>query len=544
MAKIKLDDEIVKIKGVTKIVLLRFESVPLASFFVSTRGCIIDKSLLEIFHAVLSVVGTIVDLTRGRFFGIYVTKLTTDQLVNGSSCGGIDMVIKDLDLEPKDVIMEFCSPSRWKELSKKTSSKILPCGDESCWKMYQRFLMREKAAMQQNPMLKLTGVSIDEEEKSDKDDDDRSIDIEETDDERTDSENGYQAMTDADRNVAKKVEEEKGEEEEKQANDDQSQEDQVDDAVVGTLVTMSRKGKPEVSRSIIPLPPTTTTPTPFTTPLPTRPISTPLVTPLLPATKILDALIPPSKALNDVLQRVSTLEKDVKELKQAHFIVIVESIKSQVPTAVNEYIKSSLGDSLQRKHDDQDEDPTAGSDRGKEKKRPRKDTQPSKKSSTSKKSSKGITPSKTSKSEQLDSEVVPKIDNAPRNNWFKQPPRTPTPDPEWNKCQVVNDQPKQTWFNDLISVEKDPLTFDKLIATPIDFFKFEMNRHLTVAIEYFFNNDLKYLKSSNLERKYTTSITKMKAAWYELVGIEDMIPKLWSVTKVGYDQDAECGIKH
>ncbi|GKA78198.1 hypothetical protein Tco_0784735 [Tanacetum coccineum] len=28
------------------------------------------------------------------------------------------------------------------------------------------------------------------------------------------------------------------------------------------------------------------------------------------------------------------------------------------------------------------------------------------------------------------------------------------------------------------------------------------------------------------------------------VGIEDMIPKFWSVTKVGYDKDAECGIKH
>ncbi|GJU83490.1 hypothetical protein Tco_1285855 [Tanacetum coccineum] len=50
-------------------------------------------------------------------------KFTTDRLIDGSSCGGIDMVIKDLDLEPKDVIAEFCGPSRWKELSKETSSK-------------------------------------------------------------------------------------------------------------------------------------------------------------------------------------------------------------------------------------------------------------------------------------------------------------------------------------------------------------------------------------------------------------------------------------
>ncbi|GJS27375.1 hypothetical protein Tco_0487995 [Tanacetum coccineum] len=32
---------------------------------------------------------------------------------------------------------EFCSPSQWKELSKEMSSKILPCGDGSCWKTFK-----------------------------------------------------------------------------------------------------------------------------------------------------------------------------------------------------------------------------------------------------------------------------------------------------------------------------------------------------------------------------------------------------------------------
>nr|GEZ61654.1 hypothetical protein [Tanacetum cinerariifolium] len=50
---------------------------------------------------------------------------------------GIDMVIKDLDLEPKDIIAEFYGPSRWKELSKKSGSKILPCGDGSYWKTFK-----------------------------------------------------------------------------------------------------------------------------------------------------------------------------------------------------------------------------------------------------------------------------------------------------------------------------------------------------------------------------------------------------------------------
>ncbi|GJY98337.1 hypothetical protein Tco_0515247 [Tanacetum coccineum] len=53
----------------------------------------------------------------------------------------------------------------------------------------------------------------------------------------------------------------------------------------------------------------------------------------------------------------------------------------------------------------------------------------------------------------------------------------------------------------------------------------------TVAAEYFFNNDLEFLKSSNPEKKYITSITMTKAARYKIVGIEDMVPMLWSPTK-------------
>nr|GEW91458.1 hypothetical protein [Tanacetum cinerariifolium] len=67
--------------------------------------------------------------------------------------------------------------------------------------------------------------------------------------------------------------------------------------------------------------------------------------------------------------------------------------------------------------------------------------------------------------------------------------------------------------------------------------------YLTVATKYFFNNDLEYLKSKDLDGKYTALITKTKAARYELVGIEDMILKQWSVTKVGYDKDAILSVR-
>ncbi|GJU39390.1 hypothetical protein Tco_1192347 [Tanacetum coccineum] len=47
------------------------------------------------------------------------------------------------------------------------------------------------------------------------------------------------------------------------------------------------------------------------------------------------------------------------------------------------------------------------------------------------------------------------------------------------------------------------------------------NRQM-VPVDYFFNNDLKYLQGGILTMTYTTSITKTKAAQYDLLGIEDM----------------------
>ncbi|GJZ27538.1 hypothetical protein Tco_0571791 [Tanacetum coccineum] len=247
------------------------------------------------------------------------------------------------------------------------------------------------------------------------------------------------------------------------------------------------------------------------------------------------------------------------------------------------------------------------------KRRKTKDSKSSKKPSTTKETYKGKAPSKGSKTgksalakelvEEPIAEMVmddagdnvvrnddqpqdasnPKTVKTPNPYWFKQPLRPPTPDPEWNKHQ-------------------DPLTFNDLMATPIDLSKYVLNRlkidnltqdilvgpaynllkgtcsssveleyhfqecfnaltnsfdwnnpkgdrypfdlskhlplqghlgHLTIATNYFFNNYLEYLKSSDLERTYTTSITKTKATRYETEGIKDMVPTLWSLTKVG-----------
>ncbi|GJV06919.1 hypothetical protein Tco_1344575 [Tanacetum coccineum] len=66
-----------------------------------------------------------------------------------------------------------------------------------------------------------------------------------------------------------------------------------------------------------------------------------------------------------------------------------------------------------------------------------------------------------------------------------------------------------------------------------------MNRNRQmVPVDYFFNNDLKYLQGRISTMTYTTSITKTKAVQYNLPGIEDMVRNIWSPVKVTYDKHA------
>nr|GEZ71523.1 hypothetical protein [Tanacetum cinerariifolium] len=53
-----------------------------------------------------------------------------------------------------------------------------------------------------------------------------------------------------------------------------------------------------------------------------------------------------------------------------------------------------------------------------------------------------------------------------------------------------------------------------------------------VPVEFFINNELKYLQGGILTITYMTSTTKTKATQYALLGIEDMVPNIWSPVKV------------
>ncbi|GJT00856.1 hypothetical protein Tco_0822025 [Tanacetum coccineum] len=170
-----------------------------------------------------------------------------------------------------------------------------------------------------------------------------------------------------------------------------------------------------------------------------------------------------------------------------------------------------------------------------------------------------------------------------KKDWFKDSPKPEVLNPNWNTVKTINDTPEQTWFNEMVQAEKPPLMFDELMSTPIDFLAFAINRlklnnitraelvgpvfnllkghkrsfnmskplplqdkegQLVIPVEFFFNNDLEYLKIGNKERTYSSSITRTPATRYTWEGIEYMIPTPWSPVVLAYDKDVALEISH
>nr|GEW11447.1 hypothetical protein [Tanacetum cinerariifolium] len=67
-----------------------------------------------------------------------------------------------------------------------------------------------------------------------------------------------------------------------------------------------------------------------------------------------------------------------------------------------------------------------------------------------------------------------------------------------------------------------------------------------IPFDHFINNDLEYLRGGASSRKYTTLVTKTKAADYgHIKWIEDLVPQtMWSQVPVSYDKHALWGISH
>ncbi|GKD78470.1 hypothetical protein Tco_1341091 [Tanacetum coccineum] len=83
------------------------------------------------------------------------------------------------------------------------------------------------------------------------------------------------------------------------------------------------------------------------------------------------------------------------------------------------------------------------------------------------------------------------------------------------------------------------------LRKPLPLIPNSQGRHI-VPFDHFINNDLEYLSGGVSSQKYTTSMTKTKAADYgHIKWIKDLVPNsMWSQVPVSYDKHALWGISH
>nr|GEW01435.1 hypothetical protein [Tanacetum cinerariifolium] len=218
-------------------------------------------------------------------------------------------------------------------------------------------------------------------------------------------------------------------------------------------------------------------------------------------------------------------------------------------------ILDTYGDTvtLKRRRDndaDKDEEPSAGSDRGSKRRR------------------KGKKPESAS---------------APK----EKATRSAGKSTQGSKSQQISASDIQPWISDLAKQTDSRSSFNELMDTPVDFSAFLINRlkvdtltlklladqldwinpedqqyphnllkslplipnsrgRRVIPFNHFINNDLEYLRGGASSRKYTTSITKIKAADYgHIKWIEDLVPQtMWIQEPVGYDKHALWGISN
>nr|GEZ06378.1 hypothetical protein [Tanacetum cinerariifolium] len=153
--------------------------------------------------------------------------------------------------------------------------------------------------------------------------------------------------------------------------------------------------------------------------------------------------------------------------------------------------------SLKRSRKDKDEDPCAGSDRGLKKKKTSKDAEPAKGQAF-------------------------RLLKGTRSNYAKL-------EYDFKECNKALSG-KLDWENP----EGCDYPFDLTKPLPL---VMNGNRQM-VPVDYFFNNDLKYLQGGISTMTYMNSLTKTKAAQYNLLGNKDMVPNIWVPVKVAYDKHA------
>nr|GEV34932.1 hypothetical protein [Tanacetum cinerariifolium] len=361
--------------------------------------------------------------------------------------------------------------------------------------------------------------------KNNEDDDDQSIDIDETDKERTESNNNDHVMADTEKTVTKKAEEEKADEEHKE--DEQAQDYQAKDDRNPDLMAQSSS------------------------------------TPAQPSSKVVESLF----ELELKQQLFDKIDKSKSYMSHDKHQEIYDDLLNSI--LLDEAIARGDVNPDIRMRKRTVAEPSKKSYGSK------KSTKGNTKSKTSKTDKYVIANESVQEpahevsmdvEEPTQDEGVkythqPQVDDTPNKDnsiWFKQPPRPETPDPDWNTFKATDDCPKQTWFNEMLdkitkadlvglvfnlhkgtcksSVELeynmeecDRVLTNQLDCTnlkghkrPVDMSKplplQDKEGRLTIPIEFFCNNDLEYLKSRNIERKYSSSITETPTARYMMEG--------------------------
>nr|GFA10048.1 hypothetical protein [Tanacetum cinerariifolium] len=189
---------------------------------------------------------------------------------------------------------------------------------------------------------------------------------------------------------------------------------------------------------------------------------------------------------------------------------------------------------------------------------------------------------------EIGAEDQPIVQTSQHPEWFSQPRKPPTPDRDWNKTLPAVQRNTQSWISTLAKQTDARSSFNELLDTPIDFSNFIMNRlgvdtltpellagptyelmrgscqqyphnmlqplplipdnqgRRVIPFEHFINNDLEYLRGGALSQKYTTSVTKTKAADYRHIKwIEDMVPRNMRIQEpLNYDKHALWGVSY
>ncbi|GKE40072.1 hypothetical protein Tco_1463477 [Tanacetum coccineum] len=219
-----------------------------------------------------------------------------------------------------------------------------------------------------------------------------------------------------------------------------------------------------------------------------------------------------------------------------------------------------------REDNDKDEDPPAGSDQGMKRRRIRKDDE----SIKAEEPSHIVDDTKVQQNQGQNmgnTDDQPNVEAASKYDWLKKPERPPSPDFDWNIDNLTQDHLVGPAFNLLkgtcrsrVELEYNIEECYKAVTNRLDWnnpegkkYPFDLSKPLSlimdrgrqvVPVDYFINNNLEYLRGGSSSRKYTTFTTKTKAAKYDIQGIGDMVPSLWSPVKVSYDRYAVWGISH